>query len=69
VVKQEAVSVAAANAALSMGATYNAFSFPVESPIHGERSVFGEDIYGAASPFGWHDIDGDGEADYTITRW
>ena len=68
VVKQEAVSVAAANAALSMGATYNAFSFPVESPIHGERSVFGEDIYGAASPFGWHDIDGDGEADYTITR-
>jgi len=68
VADHNSVSVAAANAALSMGATYNAFSFPVESPIHGERTIISDDTYAAASPFGWHDETGDGVADYTITR-
>jgi extracellular elastinolytic metalloproteinase len=51
-----------------LGETYNVFPLPVESPIHGERALLTSPADPTASPFGWHDIDGDGIADYTITR-
>ena len=49
-------------------ASYNVFAFPVESPIHGNRSVVVNPQDGDASPFGWHDINGAAGAEYTITR-
>jgi extracellular elastinolytic metalloproteinase len=50
-------------------ASYNVFKFPVESPIHGGRSItYDTSVYKIASPFGWHDVDGVEGAEYTITR-
>lgn len=48
--------------------TYNVFPLFVESPNHGDRTlvVNPEDL--SVSPFGWHDIDGEDGAEYTITR-
>jgi PKD repeat protein len=40
------------------GGTYNVFPFPVESPIHGQRSVLIAPEDSIASPFGWHDTNG-----------
>ncbi len=50
-------------------ASYTVFKFPVESPIHGGRSItYDTSVYKLASPFGWHDVDGVEGADFTITR-
>ncbi|MEM9850053.1 MAG: M36 family metallopeptidase, partial [Bacteroidota bacterium] len=48
--------------------SYNVFPFPLESPIHGERELVVDPADPAASPFGWHDTDGEIGAEYTITR-
>jgi PKD repeat protein len=50
------------------GSGYNVFSFPTESPSHGDRVIVAEPAFSAASPFGWHDVDGIPGADFTITR-
>ncbi len=50
------------------GDTYHVFPLPVESPIHGDRELLTDPADPVASPYGWHDIDGDGIADYEITR-
>lgn len=50
------------------GSSYNVYAIPVESPLHGSRSMVNEPALPAASPFGWHDTDGVEGADYTITR-
>ncbi|KAA3623929.1 MAG: DUF11 domain-containing protein [Bacteroidetes bacterium] len=50
------------------GEAYHVFPLPIESPIHGERELLTEPADAQASPYGWHDIDGDGSADYNITR-
>ncbi|MFN2428813.1 MAG: M36 family metallopeptidase, partial [Cryomorphaceae bacterium] len=50
------------------GSSYRVFEFPVESPIHGERTLAVEPALESASPFGWHDTDGAAGAEYTITR-
>ena len=47
---------------------YNVFAIPLESPNHGNRSIISGTDNLSASPFGWHDIDGNAGADYTITR-
>lgn len=47
---------------------YNAFNFPVESPLYGSRSLMVSPADTAASPLGWHDINGTEGADYTTTR-
>ncbi len=59
----EAISTASAT-----GGTYDVFTFPTESPIHGERETVVEPFFIDASPFGWHDIDGVDGAEFTITR-
>lgn len=48
--------------------SYNVFKFPVESPIHGNRSITYDSLYTPASPYGWHDVNGVEGAEYTITR-
>lgn len=50
------------------GSSYNVYAIPVESPIHGNRSIVNEPAHPAASPFGWHDTDGQPGAEFTITR-
>ncbi len=49
---------------------YNVYAVPVESPTHGDRQVVNSPWLLApnASPFGWHDTDGDIDPDYYITR-
>lgn len=49
-------------------AAYNVFPIPVESPNHGIRSIEVDPADQFASPFGWHDINGQAGAEYTITR-
>ena len=50
------------------GSSYNVYALPIESPLHGNRSIVNEPASPEASPFGWHDADGQVGAEYTITR-
>lgn len=54
----------------SMGSpgSYRVFSYRIESPNHGPRTLEVEPADSLASPFGWHDADGTIGAEYTITR-
>jgi uncharacterized repeat protein (TIGR01451 family) len=49
-------------------AVYNVFALPLESPAHGNRSLVTNPADPTASPFGWHDVDGDLDPDFTFTR-
>jgi hypothetical protein len=49
-------------------ATYNVFPSPVESPLHGPRSIVTDPQDAVTSPFGWHDTDGVAGAEFTVTR-
>ena len=51
-----------------VGASYNVFALPVESPNHGGRNLLVSPEDSSASPFGWHDNNGQDGADFTITR-
>ncbi len=60
--------VSTTSTAASVPNDYNVYAFPIESPIHGERSIVNSPWEAAgpdASPFGWHS---DGNADFTTTR-
>ena len=50
------------------GASYNVFAWPAESPSHGPQVVVTDPSDPMASPFGWHDTDGQDGAEFTITR-
>ncbi len=50
------------------GAEYTVFALPAESPIHGPFVKVVDPSIEAASPYGWHDVDGADGAEYTITR-
>lgn len=47
---------------------YRVFALPVESPVHGQRTIATDDIYPEASPYGWHDTNGSPGAEFTYTR-
>lgn len=47
---------------------YNVFALPAESPNHGERSIVTDGQYPDASPYGWHDVNGEEGPEFTITR-
>ncbi|MCP4122722.1 MAG: PKD domain-containing protein [Bacteroidetes bacterium] len=47
---------------------YNVYAHPIESPSHGPRSLEVNPADEGASPFGWHDTNGQEGADFTITR-
>lgn len=53
---------------LSGNTTYNVFPTPFESPLNGNRQLEVDPADAVASPFGWHDTDGEEGAEYTITR-
>jgi len=48
--------------------SYRVFELPAESPSHGPHVVVSQPHIVESSPFGWHDVSGDGNPDYTITR-
>ncbi len=48
--------------------SYRVFAVPVESPIHGVRTLELNPYNVTASPFGWHDTNGAAGPEYTITR-
>lgn len=50
------------------GATYFVFPSKVESPNHGDRSYVVNPADSLASPFGWHDTNGQPGPEYTFTR-
>lgn len=50
------------------GSGYLVFPFPTESPNHGPQVLVSEPADALASPFGWHDTNGQSGAEYTITR-
>ena len=50
------------------GSSYNVYAIPTESPLHGNRSIVNEPANPVASPYGWHDTNGQPGAEYTITR-
>lgn len=48
--------------------SYNVYPLPVESPNHGSRVIVVNPANNIASPYGWHDTNGQAGAEYTITR-
>ena len=50
------------------GSSYRVFPLPMESPSDGDRALVENPASALASPFGWHDTDGDLEPDFTRTR-
>ena len=50
------------------GALYHVFPFGLESPLDGGRQLVVDPADPVASPFGWHDTDGQPGPEYTITR-
>ena len=48
--------------------SYKVLPFPTESPNHGLMQVISDPANSTASPFGWHDINGNSGAEFTITR-
>lgn len=52
----------------SSPASYRVFDLPVESPSHGLRSLVSNVDDSLASPYGWHDTNGQAGAEFTITR-
>jgi hypothetical protein len=55
-------------AAAATGGTYRVIPFNFESPIHTNTQLVTNPSNSVASPFGWHDIDGNAGAEFTTTR-
>ncbi|HJW28113.1 MAG TPA: M36 family metallopeptidase, partial [Saprospiraceae bacterium] len=53
---------------LVTGAQYNVWPAPVQSPNRGPRTIVTNPADPIASPFGWHDVDGQPGPEYTITE-
>ncbi|KAA3622970.1 MAG: T9SS C-terminal target domain-containing protein, partial [Flavobacterium sp.] len=46
---------------------YEVFELPVENPYYGERTIVEQPWHPLASPYGWHDLNGEPGADHTRT--
>lgn len=62
------VQQAGSNGKMSGSASYNVFPLPVEAPSFGVRGVLTDPSNAVASPYGWHDIDGQDGPEFTITQ-
>ncbi len=56
------------SAAMVAPDSYRVFQEPVESPLHGGRTLVVNPADPIASPYGWHDTNGAAGAEYTTTR-
>ncbi len=52
----------------TVAGSYRVFKVPTESPIHGPHELVVDPANAIASPYGWHDINGDPTPEFTITR-
>ncbi len=52
----------------STSSSYRVIPYFIESPNHGPDSLIVDPVDTVASPFGWHDTDGQSGAEFTITR-
>lgn len=59
---------ATASAPNSAGGSYRVFALPAESPAHGPHTLIVDPADPIASPFGWHDDNGQPGPEYTYTR-
>ena len=50
------------------GSSYNVYPMPLESPLDGPREIVENPADATASPFGWHDTNGEPGAEHTITK-
>lgn len=50
------------------GGSYNVYPLGIESPNHGNRVIVNDPANAEASPFGWHDTNGQPGAEFTFTR-
>lgn len=50
------------------GSSYRVFPLGIESPIHGSRALVSNPADPTASPYGWHDTDGNAGPEFTTTR-
>ena len=50
------------------GSSYRVFPLGVESPAHGQRILVTNPADSLASPYGWHDTNGQPGAEYTFSR-
>jgi hypothetical protein len=50
------------------GGSYNVYPLGIESPSHGNRTVVNDPAEATASPYGWHDTNGQAGAEFTYTR-
>jgi hypothetical protein len=50
------------------GSSYNVYPMPLESPLDGTRRIVDNPADALASPFGWHDADGQPGPEFTTTR-
>jgi extracellular elastinolytic metalloproteinase len=67
--KSEAPALPLKNTGAAMlNGTYNVFALPVESPAHGSRTLLTNPANATASPFGWHDTNGQAGNEFTFTR-
>lgn len=48
--------------------SYNVYPIPLENPLEGERRLLVDPHDPIASPYGWHDTDGQEGPEHTITR-
>ncbi|HEX5112749.1 MAG TPA: M36 family metallopeptidase [Saprospiraceae bacterium] len=53
---------------ISAKAQYKVWAYPIENPKVGSRSIVVDPADAVASPYGWHDTDGQPGAEYTIPR-
>lgn len=53
---------------MSDGSAYRVFALPAESPIHGPLVWVENPADSMASPYGWHDTNGQAGPEHTITR-
>lgn len=49
-------------------ASYRVYPIPLENPLEGDRALLVDPHDPVASPYGWHDTDGQEGPEYTITR-
>lgn len=50
------------------GGSYNVYPLGIESPSHGNRTIVTDPANATASPYGWHDTNGQAGAEFTYTR-
>ena len=53
---------------MGVNESYEVFAIPLESPYYGTRTIEVQPADLSASPFGWHDTDGNAGAEFTVTR-